>query len=142
MIPNVSDVAKDVAERLSRDVVAKLTGFEANNVAMGAAMIGMISEHWDKAAADLVEENANMIALLDQGAAAGFGPFGGPFEAPLADLRLSALGTLNARLRAALIELHAAVEQAEQSAARAVEDAIWTELARSTERRRISAANF
>ncbi|WP_221793021.1 hypothetical protein [Aquisediminimonas sediminicola] len=142
MIPNIVEVAKDVAERMSRDVVPRLTGFEANNVAMSAAMIGMMAEHWDKAASDLVAENTSLLQILALGAASGFGPYDGPFDNPLADLRVHALSALNARLRQALITLHAAVEDADSPVARQIEAHIWAELRASTERRKISAGNF
>ena len=56
------------------------------------------------------------------------------------DLRISALSADNARLRAALIELHEAVEGDEAPEARALEARIWEELRLSTERRRLSGA--
>ncbi len=142
MKPYVADVVKDVAERLSRDVVPELTGFAANNVAMSAAMLTMVSELWDGAAANLVEENRGIIDLLRQGEEAGIMAHDTSAYDPLADLRISALQELNARLRGALIELHSAVEASEVPAARKLDEAIWAELKRSTDRRRVSGANF
>jgi hypothetical protein len=142
MKPNLADVVKDVADRLSRDVVPALTGFAANNVAMSAAMLTMVSEKWDSAAANLVEENTGMIALLRQGDAAGIMAHDVSSYDPLADLRISALEALNARLRGALIDLHIAVEQSDKAEARALDAAIWKELKLSTDRRRVSSANF
>lgn len=142
MKPNVADVVKDVADRLTRDVVPALTGFAANNVAMSAAMLAMVSEHWDSAAANLVEENRSILALLRQGAAVGLATEDFAQCDPAADLRLSAMEVLNTRLRAALIELHAAVEQSDKPEARSLDAAIWQELSRSTERRKVSSANF
>jgi hypothetical protein len=56
------------------------------------------------------------------------------------DLRISALSAMNARLRAALIDLHAAVERDPSPEARELEAEIWEELRRSTERRLMSGA--
>ena len=54
-----------------------------------------------------------------------------------ADLRLSVLKAENDRLRAALIEAHAAAETAGDTAR---QDAIWAELVAATDRRRLSTA--
>jgi hypothetical protein len=56
------------------------------------------------------------------------------------DLRISALQAGNNALRAALIELQTWVEGRADAAA--LNDAIWAELAKSTERRRFSTAGF
>ena len=56
------------------------------------------------------------------------------------DLKISTLSAANARLRAALIELHAAVEGDDAPDARALESRIWEELRLSTERRQMSTA--
>ncbi len=58
------------------------------------------------------------------------------------DLKVSALEASNAALRGLLIELHAHVEELESPAARRAEDAIWRELAASTERRRLVIGPF
>ena len=142
MKPYVADVVKDVADRLSRDVVPALTGFAANNVAMSAAMLTMVSELWDSAAGNLVEENQGFIDLLRQGDEAGIMAHDVSGYDPMADLRLTALEALNAQLRAALIDLHAVVEQSDHPEATALDGAIWAELKRATDRRRIGSANF
>ena len=56
--------------------------------------------------------------------------------------RISALEARNAALRALLIELHAHVETQRSDEARRVEAEIWRELAKSTERRRLSLGAF
>ena len=56
------------------------------------------------------------------------------------DLRISVLSAANARLRAALVDLHAAVELDSSPEARVIEAQIWDELRRSTERRLMSGA--
>lgn len=142
MKPNLADVVKDVADRLTRDVVPALTGFAANNVAMSAAMLTMVSEKWDCAAANLVEENTGMIALLRQGNDAGIMLHDVSGYDPLADLRICAQEALNKQLRGALIDLHIAVENSDKAEACALDAAIWEELRRTTDRRRVSSANF
>lgn len=135
MRPAVPAVAREVAGRLRTEIVPELTGFRAGNVGMTAQLLDMIAERWDAAAARLVEENEALRALLERGGVAGGG-------GPDRDLRVSALEAENDRLRVALIDLHAAVERRDDDEARALDDAIWAELRRSVERRRIASANF
>ena len=141
MKPSIPAAARDLAARLRSEIVPELTGFRANNVAMGSAMIDMIAEEFDRAVARLFEENEAVRALLQRGAALGAG-----IEAPDApakpDLRVSALEAENDHLRGALIGLQAALETREDSDARALDADIWAELGQSVERRRIASANF
>ena len=135
MKPSIPVAASDLAARLRAEIVPEPTGFRANNVAMGSAMIDMIAEEFDRAAARLFEENAAVRTLLQRGGVAIAIP-----AAP--DLRVSALEAENDRLRAALIDLQAALENRDDDEARALDTDIWRELARSVERRRIASANF
>ncbi len=135
MKPSIPAAASDLAARLRSEIVPELTGFRANNVAMGSAMIDMIAEEFDRAAARLFEENAAVRALLQRGGVAADAP-----AAP--DLRVSALTAENDRLRAALIDLQTALETRSDADARALDADIWAELARSVERRRVASANF
>lgn len=135
MKPSIPAAASDLAARLRSEIVPELTGFRANNVAMGSAMIDMIAEEFDRAAARLFEENEAVRALLQRGGVA--------IAAPAKhDLRVSALEAENDRLRAALIDLQAALETRDDAEARALDADIWRELAHSVERRRIASANF
>lgn len=134
MRPRLPELARDLATRLRTDIVPELTGFRAGNVAMTAAIIDMVGERWDDAAALLFEENAALRALLSRGGVA--------VDAAVMDLRVSALEAVNDRLRGDLIDLHVAVEGRQGDDARALERDIWAELARSVERRRTALANF
>jgi hypothetical protein len=135
MRPSIPVAASDFAARLRAEIVPELTGFRANNVAMGSAMIDMIADEFDRAAARLFEENEAVRGLLERG--------GVTFAAPAKpDLRVSALEAENDHLRAALIDLQAALETRDGEDARALDADIWRELARSVERRRIASANF
>ena len=58
------------------------------------------------------------------------------------DFHISALKKNNCDLRAALIELHAYIETQPGPDARRIEEATWKELLESTERRRLSTAQF
>jgi hypothetical protein len=55
------------------------------------------------------------------------------------DLRVSTLQGINDRLRAILVEVHAAIEDTPGEEARAMEERIWDELRDSTRRRHVEA---
>ncbi len=141
MKPAVSAVAANMAANLRDDIAPQLSGFRAGNAGMMAAMMDMIAEEWDRAAARLVGENADLRRVLARGAAFRGGPAGQPDVADQ-DLRISALERENELLRAQLIELQTAVEQDQSADAQAIDEMIWDVLRRSVESRRITAANF
>ncbi|WP_225007049.1 MULTISPECIES: hypothetical protein [Novosphingobium] len=139
MKPDVSLAVAELANRLRTDLLAELTGFRANVAAMGAAMLDMVADEWDGAVARLVRENRAFRALLDQGAALYATPApGGDDE----NLRVSALTAENDRLRGAITDLMARLEDDASAPAQALLDAIWAELARTVNERRITSANF
>ena len=141
MKPAVSAVAANMAANLRDDIAPQLSGFRAGNAGMMAAMMDMIAEEWDRAAARLVGENADLRRVLARGAAFLGGP-AGQLDVADQDLRISALERENELLRAQLIELQAAVEQDQSADAQAIDEMIWDVLRRSVESRRITAANF
>ena len=130
----------EVAPAVGADYLQRNTG-------VSAIMLQMASEEWERAAARRVEENEALRALFRDAAAAVADAQLGRRLAEAAgtrdaDLRVSALEAANAALRALLVELHAHVETLAGPAARRVEDAIWAELRRSTERRAMALAPF
>lgn len=141
MKPAVTAVVANMAANLRDDIAPHLSGFRAGNAGMIAAMMDMVAEEWDRAAARLVAENADLRRVLAQGA--GFlGGSAEPADALYTDLRISALERENERLRARLIELQSAVELDQSTEAAAIDEAIWSLLRRSVESRRIASANF
>lgn len=112
-------------------------------------MLGVLlliaSEEADRLVDRLVEENA---ALRDLFARARHVVEDRPLAERLeeaaagadASLRVSSLQSENHRLRALLVDLHASVEEDPSTEARALEDAIWVELARSSQRRTLALA--
>lgn len=140
MKPSVSAVVANAVLHLRDDIAPQLTGFRAGNASMIAAMLDMVAEEWDRAAARLVAENADLRAVLARGAAY----LAGPAEEPGADtdLRISALERENERLRERLIKLQTAVETSDDLKAQAINHSIWDLLRRSVESRRIASANF
>lgn len=139
MKPEAPRALANFAGILRTTIAPQLEPFSAGSAGMIAAMMDMMAEEWDRAASRLVEENAAIRRVLAKGAALL------PESADDTDdgnLRISALEAQNERLRARLIDLHVAVEQAATPEASALENEIWAVLARSVELRRVSLANF
>ena len=148
MKPDENLVLADCAARFATVIAPEVQpAYLAASIGMFGGILGMIAEDWDRAASRRVEENRAIRRLFGQ--ASGLALEVG-LSARLAtmaegnddDLRLSALEAGNEALRAALIDLHAAVEAMDGQAANALNDAIWVELSASTERRRLSAGSF
>ena len=143
MKPTVPMVATELAKRLRTDIMAELTGFRANDAAMGAQLLDMIAERWDSEAANLVAENRTFRDLL--GRAAEALDDRGAAKAASGnddDLRISRLEEENDRLRDALIRVHALAERAAGDEAKSLVDAIWDALRQTVEARRVGSANF
>lgn len=140
MKPDIPAVLAEIAGLAARNAAPDVDPAErAGALGLSAALLGMAAEAWDGAAQRLVEENrALRVLIADAGERAGQNA-GLAFGAD-DDLRISALSADNARLRAALIALHEAVEGDEAPEARVLESRIWEELRLSTERRRLSSA--
>lgn len=125
MTPEVPAVLAELAGLLMKNADPDVPPAErASDLTLSAMLLMVAAETWDGAAHVLVQENRAIRALLDE-------------AGEDTDLRLSSLTAENHRLRARLIEAHAAAEQAGDTAR---QEAIWAELAASTERRRLSSA--
>jgi hypothetical protein len=122
--PAVPAVLAEVAGLLLAEAMSGAAPDKAQDLALSAALVGMAAETFDDHVHRLVEENRAIRALLDE-------------AGEDTDFHVSALTAENHRLRALLISRHAEAEVAGDDA---LCDAIWTELAASTERRRISSA--
>ena len=125
MIPQVPSVLTELAGLLMKNAQPGVPEAErASDLGLSAMLLMVAGEIWDRQAEILVQENRAIRDLI-----------GAPGDDP--SLRLSALQTENNRLREALIDAQAAAEAAGDVAR---QDAIWAELATSTERRRLAAA--
>ncbi|BBD00106.1 MULTISPECIES: hypothetical protein [Sphingobium] len=141
MKPDIPAVLEDVARKLRETILPDLKGFQANMVGMTAAMLDMTAEAWDGAADRLVQENAALATLLGQGSALTGDPaFRNAAKEEAQDLKISTLERINDQRRRALIALQARIET--DQSAQALNSAIWDELRASTERRRVTLANF
>jgi hypothetical protein len=148
MKPDVDAVIAQTAQVMLQSYAPQATnGYLTSQIAMSAMLLATAVEEWDRAAQRRVEENRAIREIfrrgagldLEQGLAGRLATLAAGEDA---DLRIAALEAANTHLRAALIDLHAAVEGQAGEAARALNDAIWAELFASTERRRFVSANF
>ncbi|ODT84773.1 hypothetical protein [Phenylobacterium sp. SCN 70-31] len=125
MNPPVPAVLAELAGVMIRNAMPGVAdGERASDLGLSAALLAMAAEVWDRQAHILVEENRAIRALLGE-------------AGEDSDLRLSVLKAEHDRLRAALVEAHAAAEAAGDTAREA---AIWAELIAATERRRLASA--
>lgn len=125
MNPPVPPVLAEMAGLLLKNAMPGVPEPErASDLSLTAMLLMVVGEIWDGQAHMLVEENRAVRTLLGE-------------TGEDADLRLSVLQAENDRLRALLIEAHAAAEAAGDVAR---QDAIWAELAAATGRRRLSTA--
>ena len=141
----------DAAHALERVLQALLTevapavepAYRKATVTVHAMILLAIREEVDRAAARRFEENRALRALFAEAAPAVAERalrerVAAAAASADASLLVPELDESNRALRALLIELHAHVEAQRGEAARRIEDAIWRELAASTERRKLS----
>lgn len=124
MSPAVPAVLAEVAGLLLAEAMSGAAPDKAQDLALSAALVGMVVESFDGHVHRLVEENRAVRALLGE-------------AGQDTDLHVSTLSAENRRLRTLLIAHHAEAEAAGDTA---LAETIWAELAASTERRRVSSA--
>lgn len=125
MNPRVPPVLAELAGLLLKNAMPGVPEPErASDLSLSAMLLMVAGEMWDRQAHILVEENRAIRSLLGEAGADE-------------NLRISALQAENDRLRSALIEAQAT---AEATGDEQRQEAIWAELAASTERRRLSMA--
>ncbi|WP_439816800.1 hypothetical protein [Zavarzinia sp. CC-PAN008] len=140
----LAHVSADLAGRIAPIVEPRYLKGALGGV---AGMISVVADEWDRAADRLARENAAIRDLFRQALPVlGGDPLAGTLaalaEGREPDIRVSTLAAANGDLRRALIDLHAWTEDQQGPAAKALEAAIWRELAASVERRRLAAATF
>jgi hypothetical protein len=148
MRPRVEEVCRAFAMELIERVAPAIgPAYHQGTAAMIATMLLIVADEWDRGASRRVEENARLRELFRAAVSCVNDPLLkarllGLGQTTDGDLRISALEAANSTLRAALIDLQTHVESQSGSEARQVEESIWRELVRSTERRRLSLAQF
>jgi len=148
MKPDVQRFIEVTAMYLIGQLAPRLAAkYDQSNVMTLGALLAVLGEEFERASARRVEENRALRELFSQAVpvvqddalrtkleAAAAGEDG--------SLLVSHLEHENSLLRALLIELHDHVEQQATPEAKRIETAIWEELVRSTERRRLMMAPF
>ena len=123
------------------------SSYEQSSAGALGVLLLAVREEFERGAARRAEENAAIRGLFERAEpvvadVALADRLRDAREAAPAALTISALEAENATLRGLLIELHAHVEQLEGAEADALVEAIWSELVRSTERRKLAMAVF
>ena len=143
MKPDVAVALGKIGQALLVQIGPEIKADYAQRSALVATMLlQCAAEEWDRAAARRVEENQALRELFRRAAVEDEGlkeRLGQAARASDEDLRISALDGANDELRALLIELQV---YAETRGATELEDEIWRELRRSTERRALSVSPF
>ncbi|HUA34328.1 MAG TPA: hypothetical protein VMA09_12035 [Candidatus Binataceae bacterium] len=148
MRPNIPVVFQTVAADLMMRVLPAISPtYHQGTVGMIATLLVIAADEWDRGASRRLEENQAMRDLFRKAAPVVSDKALSDRLKQLAsssdtDYRVSALEDNNCALRAALIELHTQIESQSGNEAREIENAIWKEIAKSTERRRLSTAAF
>jgi hypothetical protein len=146
MIPDVQIVLSGIARSALMDLGATATtryaGFTAE---LMSALLMMIGQEHDRAAARLQEENEALVSLF-HGAASSVADKSlqaqcAATTAAAPSLRVSDLRQRNTELRALLIRLHIHVEGRDGDGARDIEAKVWSELVASTRRRHLDLSN-
>jgi hypothetical protein len=148
MRPSVDIYLDELRRALAQDFAPRLpAAFEQSALGRHAILLGAVTEEFDRAAARRIEENRALRSLFADAVK----------TIPDSDLRSRLLAACktedlsfrvrdldesNCGLRNLLIELHEHVEQLAGEQARSLEETIWRELARSTERRRTALNRF
>ncbi len=148
MRPSVDIYLDELRRALAQDFAPQLpTSFEQSALGRHAILLGAVTEEFDRAASRRIEENKALRGLFADAVK----------TIADSDLRLRLLAACqtedlsfkvrdldesNCGLRNLLVELHEHVEQLAGEQARSLEQAIWRELALSTERRRTALNRF
>jgi hypothetical protein len=141
MRPDPGKVLMGVTAALFYDITPDVrTPFGQALTGMAGTLTLIVSQEFDRMVDRLAQENDATVALLERGLELADGGLRTTIEAALtdrtpADFRVATFQAINDRLRGALVELHVAVEAMDSDAARALNEAIWVELAASTKRR-------
>ncbi len=130
------------AHLMTKTAPAITSSYEQASAALLSGLLMALNQEFERAAARRVEENRALRVLFSDAAPlAQDGALRERLERAACGAEMSFavsdLERANAELRALLIDLHAHVEQVDSPQARRVEAAIWRELVRSTERRRL-----
>jgi hypothetical protein len=134
------------------DLIGKIgpalpTPYEQSTTAALGALLLATREEFERGAARRIEENRVLRGLFAESlGAVEDGDLRPRLENAAhgadEDFTIGGLEAANAALRGLLVELHAHVETLDTPAAQRIDEAIWSELVASTERRKLSLSFF
>ncbi len=148
MKPDVAQLIDVAAAHLMVGIAPKLgPGYEQSSMLVLMTLLTSVREEFERAASRRVEENRELRELFGAAAprvedSALRARLEEASTAQDASFAISDLESGNADLRQLLIDLHAHIETLATADAREIEERIWRELARSTERRQLSIAPY
>jgi hypothetical protein len=134
MIPRGSEAIRHLVTRIAQDLMPKATdAYTATDLGLFTALLGLVAQDYDRAAEVLVTEHAALLPILRQAAMhldddALKARIAEALTAPPTSLRISDLTARSDAALKVLIEVHAAVEDAQAHGAAwapAVNDEIW-----------------
>lgn len=139
MRPRPTDVLAFLAQSLPGLAREAQSPYARKQLAISGILLAMIAQDMDRLVPRLIEEAAAIRQLFAQAAKlVEDSDLAKEASGQCDNLHLTALFDENDRLRERLIRLHAQVELLDGPDARALDEAIWRELAQQNERRRTS----
>jgi uncharacterized membrane protein len=148
MKPEVDLTLRVLATQLLAEIAPAFpTDYGRGNLELTGGLLLAAAEEYDRAAEVRAVENREMRRIFREAASdVPDAAFRARLEAAAIEaepsLRIAALNEANDRLRKLLVELHAAVEERSDPAARRIDRAIWDELRASVARRAFSFVPF
>jgi hypothetical protein len=145
MRPDGARVLFGMASRMAETVLPEMqTPIGVQNAGIAISLALALGQEFDRLVDRLLVEASAVAAilkdaapLLEDGELRARALAAAARTVP-ANYRVSTVQALNDSVRAALIDVHAAIEQIEGEEAAAMNDRIWAELQESTRRRQIS----
>jgi hypothetical protein len=123
MIPRGSEAIRHLVTRIAQDLMPKATdAYTATDLGLFTALLGLVAQDYDRAAEVLVTEHAALLPILREAAVhlddgALKARIAETAAAPSPSLRVSELTARSDVALKLLIDVHAAVEQAEAGGA-------------------------
>jgi hypothetical protein len=134
MIPRGSEAIRHLVTRIAQDLMPKATdAYTVTDLGLFTALLGLVAQDYDRAADVLVTEHAALAPILRKAAthlddAALKARIAEALAAPAPSLRISALTARSDTALKLLIDVHAAVEDAQAAGAAwapALDGEIW-----------------
>ncbi len=141
MRPTCDNISKTIATTLITNYLPQMqSDMEKKQMGLAALLMIIVSEEFDRAAANLIEENRELRQLFSEALTVVTNDslknrLKEVAESEETDFRVSALDKANSDILSLLIELHSHIEVLEGMDARKIEEAIWQALENYKKRR-------